>query len=62
MKKFIYPFIALVLSARIYAQAPESFKYQAVARDASGDVIANQTVGMQVSIFAGKYKRHIRLY
>ena len=39
MKKFIYTFIALLLSASIYAQAPEGFKYQTVARDASGDVM-----------------------
>ena len=53
MKKIIHTFIALLMSACIYAQAPESFKYQAVARNETGDVIANQIVGMQVSILKG---------
>jgi len=42
MKKVIHSIIALMLSATVFAQAPQSFKYQAVARDASGEVIANQ--------------------
>ena len=53
MKKIIYTLLTVLLSASIYAQAPQSFKYQAIARDASGDVIANQNVGMQVSILQG---------
>jgi len=48
----------LIVSIIIYcfhssAQAPQSFKYQAVARDASGEVIANQKVGFQISILQG---------
>ncbi|HDY69025.1 MAG TPA: TonB family protein [Candidatus Scalindua sp.] len=46
-------FLFLVLAASISAQTPESFKYQAVARDATGDVIAGQTVGILVSILKG---------
>lgn len=53
MKYFIFTFIALLLCAGISAQAPEGFKYQAVARDASGNVIASQTVGIQISILQG---------
>ena len=34
----------------ISAQTPESFKYQAVIRDGSGNVLVNQTVGLQFSI------------
>ncbi|MBW8050354.1 MAG: DUF1566 domain-containing protein [Cytophagales bacterium] len=33
-----------------FAQAPQSFKYQAVARDISGNILANQAVGFQISI------------
>jgi len=33
--------------------APEAFKYQAVARDAAGQTIANQSVGFQISILEG---------
>lgn len=32
------------------AQAPNLFKYQAVARDVAGDVLANQSVGFEISI------------
>ncbi|MBE9512390.1 MAG: hypothetical protein IMY71_16075, partial [Bacteroidetes bacterium] len=35
------------------AQTPQNFKYQAVARDAVGDVVADQAVGMQISILQG---------
>jgi len=35
------------------AQTPQSFKYQAVARDASGEVIADQKVSFQISILQG---------
>jgi len=41
------------LSESLFAQAPQSFKYQAVARDAGGNVVADQTVGMQISILQG---------
>ena len=54
MKKLISSIIALLmLSAAVFAQAPQSFKYQAVARDASGEVIANQAVSFQISILQG---------
>lgn len=32
------------------AQAPQSFKYQAVVRDGSGNVLSNTAVGMQITI------------
>jgi len=50
MKKLIHSFIILTISATVFAQAPQSFKYQAVARDASGEVIADQKVSFQISI------------
>ncbi len=53
MKKLITLLAAVLLTATVCAQAPQSFKYQAVARDASGDVVADQAVGMQISILQG---------
>lgn len=35
------------------AQTPQSFKYQAVARDLSGNVLVNQAVSFQISILQG---------
>jgi len=41
MQKIFYSIIVLILSATVFAQAPQSFKYQAVARDADGNNITN---------------------
>lgn len=49
MKKLITLFTILIATLGI-AQAPNMFKYQAVARDNAGDVIANQTVSFEISI------------
>jgi hypothetical protein len=35
------------------AQAPQSFNYQAVARDAAGSVISNQAVSFRISLLQG---------
>ena len=53
MKK-VYFFLIFVVSAlTVHAQAPESINYQAVARDASGNLIANQAVSFRLSILQG---------
>ena len=50
MKKLLFS-LGLVLSVvSSIAQAPNLFKYQAVARNNSGDVLANQAVGFEISI------------
>jgi hypothetical protein len=41
----------LVLSAQ--AQTPQKFNYQAIIRDANGQVLANHTLGLQFSILSG---------
>lgn len=49
MKKLIL--VSFVLfSSFIFSQTPEEFTYQAVVRDASGSLITNQTIGVQLSI------------
>jgi len=54
MKKILLTLsAALLLSASIFAQAPEKMSYQAVVRDANSSLISNQTVGMQISILQG---------
>ena len=50
MKKFILAITALIIGATSFAQAPNQFKYQAVARNSSGDVLSNQSVGFEISI------------
>jgi hypothetical protein len=50
MKNHYSFLILLFLSLSIYAQSPEKMSYQAVVRDANNTLVANQTVGMQISI------------
>jgi len=50
MKKIYTVIAGLMLTASVFAQAPEKMSYQAVVRDASNSLITNQAVGMQISI------------
>ena len=53
MKNLTKIFILLIVNIftiNLFAQSPEAFKYQAIARDASGNVIANQNVSFRISI------------
>jgi hypothetical protein len=50
-KRIINLLIALIASVTIYAQAPNSFKYQAVVRDASSNIIANKNVSFRLSVY-----------
>lgn len=53
MKKIITICAAILITASVFAQAPQKMSYQAVIRDNSNALVANQTVGMQVSILQG---------
>lgn len=58
MKKFLQKIFlsvtaVLALSLSIYAQVPQGFNFQAVARDANGDILGDQSLGVQVSILKG---------
>ncbi|MCB0812898.1 MAG: tail fiber domain-containing protein, partial [Flavobacteriales bacterium] len=44
---------ALAAHVSLLAQTPEAFSYQAVARDANGDPLANTTVGVQFQLHQG---------
>lgn len=43
----------LLLITSVFAQAPQKMSYQAVIRDASSMLVANQLIGMQISILQG---------
>lgn len=49
MKKLIILSFVL-LTSFVFSQAPEEFTYQAVVRDASGNLVVNQSIGVQLSI------------
>ena len=48
LNKLFFFFLFTTLS--VFAQSPEKISYQAVIRDANNKLLANQTVGMQISI------------
>ncbi|GAA3624949.1 hypothetical protein [Flavivirga jejuensis] len=50
MKKLYTIIAAILLTATTFAQAPEKMSYQAVVRDSGDALVANQVVGMQISI------------
>ncbi|MFT4576590.1 MAG: hypothetical protein ACI9SI_001518, partial [Polaribacter sp.] len=53
MKKIYTIIAALMLTASVFAQAPEKMSYQAVVRDAGNALVTTQAVGMQISILQG---------
>ena len=54
MKKLTISTLAIVLLfGNVNAQAPDGFSYQAVIRNASGEVMADQAVGIQISLLQG---------
>lgn len=53
MKKLFSIQILLIITALIFAQVPEKMSYQAVVRDASGVLLSNSAIGMQISILQG---------
>ncbi len=59
MKKVFTILAVVLLTASVFlpqqagAQSPEKMSYQAVVRDASDNLVTNQSVGMQISILQG---------
>lgn len=43
----------LILHILLYAQAPQSFNYQSVVRDNTGNILPNQNVSFKISILQG---------
>jgi uncharacterized protein (TIGR02145 family) len=50
MKKAFTLFIIISLTSSVFAQSPQKMSYQAVVRNTSGALVANQSVGMKISI------------
>lgn len=54
MKTKIYSIVAgLLLTASVFAQAPQKMSYQAVIRDNNNALITSKSVGMRISIIQG---------
>jgi len=53
MKKLTVTLAMVLTVMALVAQPPQAFKYQAVVRDNTGDIIANQAVSLRISIRTG---------
>ncbi len=53
MKKIFTLIIMVLCAIALFAQAPEKFTYQAVVRNASNSLVANQNVSVRISILQG---------
>lgn len=53
MKKLLLFWILMAIVGTLRSQVPQGMKYQAVARDASGNVLANTLVSFRMSILSG---------
>lgn len=53
MKKIYTILSAVLITASVFAQAPEKMSYQALIRDAANSLVTSTTVGMQISILQG---------
>jgi len=50
MKEITLTVLALLISISIFAQSPEAFNYQGVARDLSGNPLVNQNISLSISV------------
>ena len=53
MKRIYTILVAVLLTATVWAQAPQKMSYQSVVRDASNNLVTNTQVGLQVRILQG---------
>lgn len=53
MKNLLIAFLSILCTIGLYAQSPEMFKYQAVARNSSGQILSYQNVSLRISILQG---------
>ncbi len=53
LKKINFIIVVLLIGLISKAQTPEIFNYQAVVRDASGELISSQNVGIRISVLQG---------
>lgn len=57
---FVLAIILLLMSDLIHAQAPNSFGYQAVVRDASNQLLVSAPVGLRLSILQGSANGNVQ--
>ena len=50
MKRLLFFLVLPFIYTSVFSQVPGAFSYQAVVRDASGGIMANQEISLRVSI------------
>jgi hypothetical protein len=53
MRKFYTVFLAVIMTASLFAQVPEKMSFQAVLRNSSNGLVTTSPVGMRISILEG---------
>lgn len=53
MKKVTFFLAMMAFAITVFAQPPQAFKYQAIARDSVGNILINQNVSLRISILEG---------
>jgi len=53
MKKILFPFLFLLATTALWAQAPQRISYQSIIRDANKVVVASSPVGIKISLLQG---------
>ena len=53
MKQLLLTFLTILLAFSTFAQAPQAFNYQGVARDISGNPLLSQNIGLRIAILKG---------
>ena len=53
MKRLLMIILSLMVGLMAWGQAPQALKYQAVARNSAGEVLANQAVSFRISVLRG---------
>lgn len=53
MNRFLHLLCAALITVGVFAQAPQAFDFQGVARDAGGQVLSSQSIALRISILAG---------
>jgi len=50
MKKITIAMVIITITLNALAQPPQAFKYQAMVRDANGEIVSNQAIDVRISI------------
>jgi len=60
MKNTLLLFSFVLMSIFAFGQTPQAFKYQAVARDLTGNPVINQEISVKISILAGSPEGEVK--